>query len=90
LHDFYLRVNPEMISVIDSVLNHVPLVEHDAIMFLRKHPNMRRQFVRVYDGNGNWFYNWDPVKAEYLRNDMIKNRYAKPRVPNVTIPNYMK
>jgi len=89
LHDFYLRVNPEMISVIDSVLNHVPLVKHDAIMFLRKHPNMRRQFVRVYGGNGNWFYNWDPVKAEYLRNDMIKNRYAKPRVPNVTIPNYM-
>lgn len=89
LYDFYRRSNPEMIPIINSIVNHVPLVEQDAIMFLRKHPGMRRQFVRVYDGNGRWFYNYNPEKAEVLRNEMIKNRFVKPRVPNVVVPNYL-
>jgi len=79
LHDFYLKSQPEMITVIDSIVNNVPVVNPEIIAFLRKHPKMRRQFVRMYNGNGRWIYVYDPIKAEQLRNEMVKNRYVKPK-----------
>jgi len=79
LHDFYLRSQPEMIPIIDSIVNNVPVVDSETITYLRKHSNMRKQFVRVYYGNGKWIYVYEPVKAERLRAEAFKNKYAKPK-----------
>jgi hypothetical protein len=40
---------------------------------------MRKQFVRVYNSNGRWVYVYDPVKADQLRVEAIKNGYVKPK-----------
>jgi len=67
LHDFYLKAQPEMIPIIDSIVNGVPIVDREIVTFLRRHPNMRKQFCRDYDGNGRWIYVYNPIQADINR-----------------------
>ena len=92
IHKFYRNSVPEMNVILDSVINGLPVRDKKAITFLRKNPQYRKDFIREYDRNGNWYYDYNPVEAERRRIEDVKYQHARPKITKATasdVPRYV-
>jgi len=92
IHKFYRNSVPEINVILDGVINGLPVRDKKSITFLRKNPQYRKDFIREYDSNGNWYYDYNPVEAERRRIEDVKNSYARPKITKATasdVPRYV-
>lgn len=78
IFDFLDRYDPELLDVLTSAINGFVVSDERSKLRIKKDPNLKILHYRVYDGNGNYVYNYDPVKSLEQKNEMIRKRFAKP------------
>ncbi len=73
--------------ILDSVINGLPVRDKNAIQFLRRYRQYGKHFLRNYNNNGSYCYDYNPVEVERRRINDVKNKHARPKITKATAPN---